>query len=162
MKAPNKHFNKFIKTLALLPALVLLAVLPAQAQRVPGMVGVGGQFGDQSGLSLKFYNPNQASADFLAAWDFDERVFLDGHAVFEQHIGRRGTAHFFYGPGGFVEFRDRPNDEEDDVGAGISAKVGLGFMINTFEIYGHLTPRLFLTPATNGDIGGGVGFRIYF
>ena len=154
--------KKNLKSLAVLVGFTLVSALPVQAQRITGMVGVGGQFGEPSGLSLKFYKERGASADFLAAWDFSDYVFFDAHATFERHLGQEGTLHFFYGPGGFLELRDRSGDQDDDVSLGISGKVGLGVLFNQFEIFGHLTPRLRLTPATDGDLGGGVGLRVYF
>lgn len=152
--------KKSISILTLAFALIL--ALPAQAQRTPGMVGIGGQFGEPSGLSLKIYNPNRASGDFLAAWDFNEYVFMNGHATFERHLNNRGTAHFYFGPGAFIEFRDRAGDQEDDVEGGLSAKFGLGFLFNQIEIFGNITPRLQVTPSTQGELGGGVGLRVYF
>ena len=149
---------KFMMTLLVAGALTTAT---ASAQRIPGSVGIGGQFGEPTGLSLKFYKPAAASGEFLAAWDFDERVFLDGHATYERHIDSEGKAHFFYGPGAFLEFFDRPNDQDDDVIAGLSGKLGLGYLFDRFEIYAHVTPRLELTPATNGHMAGGLGFRVY-
>ena len=60
-------------------------------------------------------------------------------------------------------FRDQPRDRDDDTVAGLSATAGLGFLFSErFELYGQVTPRIALTPATEGDIGGGIGFRVYF
>ena len=162
MKTPFKNILKPLSTFTFIIAVCLLAPTASMAQRSAGMVGIGGQFGEPSGLSLKFYNPRAASADFLASWDFNQYVFIDGHAIFERHLGREGTAHFFFGPGGFLAFRDRSGDQNDDVEAGISGRVGLGVMLDRFEIYGHLTPRLQVTPSTDGKLGGGVGIRYYF
>lgn len=132
----------------------------ASAQRTPGSIGIGGQLGDPSGVTLKFYNGRGPSWDFLAAWDSDDFFFLNVHALYERHLGRRPDLHFFYGPGGFVGFRDR--GEEDDVEAGISGSFGVGFLIEQFEIYGQLTPRLSVVPDTDGDLGAGLGVRFYF
>jgi hypothetical protein len=40
--------------------------------------------------------------------------------------------------------------------------LGLGFMIEKFEIYGRVTPRLSLVDNTAFDLGAGAGFRFYF
>ena len=140
--------------------LALATVSTAHAQRRSGAIGLGGQIGEPSGVTLKLYNPNAVSYDFLAAWDLDDFFFLNVHGLFERHLGNNPDVHLFYGPGGFVGFRDRP--EDDDTVAGISGTVGLGFLIEQFEIYGQLTPRFSLIPQTDGDIGGGLGFRYYF
>lgn len=148
--------------LAIIVGLCGFIATPAQAQRTPGTVGIGAQFGEPSGLSLKFYNPTRASADIMASWDFEDYLFLNTHALYETHVNDRGTVHFYYGPGGFIEFQDRGESQDDDIDAGISAKFGLGFMFNdNFEFFGHVTPRLQLTPSTNGEMGGGIGLRVY-
>jgi hypothetical protein len=51
---------------------------------------------------------------------------------------------------------------DDDVVLGISATVGVGVLFDQLEFFGQITPRLALVPGTEGDAGGGVGFRIYF
>jgi hypothetical protein len=154
--------TKSILALAFACLLGGISASPAQAQRASGAIGIGGQIGEPSGISLIVYQPRSMSYEFLAAWESDDFFFLNAHGLFDQHVGRRQNVHFFYGPGVFLGLRDRGNDEDDETVAGISGRVGLGFLINQFEIYGQLTPRLSLTPNTNGDIGGGLGFRYYF
>jgi len=160
MKTSSVH--TIIAALAFAGLLGTLCVSNAHAQRRPGAVGIGGQIGDPSGVTLTIYNPQSMSYDFLVAWDTDDFFFLNAHGLFEQHLGGRGNLHFFYGPGAFIGFRDRGNEEDDEAVAGISGRVGLGVLFDRFEVYGQVTPRLALTPATDGEIGGGVGFRIYF
>ena len=45
---------------------------------------------------------------------------------------------------------------------GISGTIGLSYLIERFEIYLRLTPRLALIEATDADFGGGLGFRYFF
>jgi hypothetical protein len=45
---------------------------------------------------------------------------------------------------------------------GISGQFGLNFFVEQFEVFLQLTPRLHVLPATDGDVGGGVGLRYYF
>ena len=146
---------------ALLIALMLITANEAAAQRAPGAVGIGAQIGEPSGVTLMIYNPQRMSYDFLAAWDMDDFFFLNTHALFEQHFGQSNRAHFFYGPGAFIGIRDRSNDADDEVVVGVSGRVGVGYLFDRFEVYAQLTPRLALSPSTNGDFGGGVGFRFY-
>lgn len=157
--------NRTCKAAAILAFLCLsaFAVSTAQAQRRSGAIGLGGQIGEPSGITLKVYNPGAMSYDFLAAWDADDDFFfLNVHGVYERHLGNTQNAHFFFGPGVFVGFKDRPRDQDDDAVAGISGTFGLDVLIDQFEIYGQLTPRLAVIPETDGDIGGGIGFRFYF
>jgi hypothetical protein len=137
----------------------LIGVPSARAQRAPGTVGIGGQIGEPSGLSLKIYRPSSASFDLLVAWNQDANVFVDAHGMYEYHLGESQSAHVFLGPGAFIEVQERQG--EDETVAGLSGRIGLGFLVDRFEIYGHVTPQLALTPATEGDVGGGIGLRIY-
>lgn len=122
--------------------VVMLGTWPgdAQAQRRPGAIGLGAQIGEPSGVTLQVYRPQAVSYDFLAAWDLDDFVFLNVHGLYEQHLDRQGQVHLFYGPGAFIGFRDRPGDRDDDTVAGISGRIGIGFLIDRFETTGRL-PR---------------------
>lgn len=146
----------------LLLGIVLLTSAPAEAQRRPGGVGFGGQIGEPSGVTIKVYNPNAVSYDFLAAWNLDDFFYLNVHGVYERHLNDEGSAHFFFGPGGFVGLRDRPRDEDDDVVLGISGTFGVNYFIERAELFAQVTPRLSLVPDTDGDVGGGIGVRFYF
>lgn len=134
---------------------------PAEAQRAGGDVGLGLQVGDPSGVTLQFYNPAGTSWDFLAAWDIDDFFFLNVHALYYRGLGNDRRLHLFYGPGAFVGFRDR-GSRDDDVVLGISGTLGIGFMIERFQVYGAVTPRLSVVPGTDGDLGAGIGVRYYF
>ena len=144
------------------PLLMLLSTLagPALAQRVPGSIGLGGQIGDPSGVTLLFYSASGLSYDFLAAWDLDDFFYVNAHGLYERPLGDTPRAHIFYGPGAFVGIRDHRDD--DEVRLGVSSTLGAGFIVEQFEFYVRVTPRLTLTPGTDGDIGGGIGLRYYF
>ena len=151
-----------LTTTAVLGMLCFSLATEAQAQRTPGSLGVGVQIGQPSGLSLMYYRPSRMSYDFLTAWDLsDDFLFVNAHGLFERHLGNDENLHAYFGPGVFVGFRDDADNNEETV-AGISGRVGLGYLFNRFEVYGQLTPRLALTPDTDGDLGGGVGFRYFF
>ncbi|WP_235297141.1 hypothetical protein [Portibacter marinus] len=140
----------------------LAFALGMNAQRANGDVGIGIQAGSPSGLSLQFYKAAGPSYDFIAAWDLDDFFYVNGHALFQPHIGNSERLHFIYGPGVFVGLRDRGNDLDDEVDIGISGTAGLSLIIEKFEVYGRITPRLNLLQSTSVDIGGGVGIRYYF
>jgi hypothetical protein len=144
------------------------AATPAQAQRTSGAVGLGGQVGEPSGLTLKFYNEASPSYDFLAAWSLvDDNFFLNGHALWNYDIQAENLdadqqLEWFVGPGGFLRIiEDDPNDDEAQIG--ISGTIGLNFILDQrFEFFGQITPRIAVIPDTDGDVGGGIGFRYYF
>lgn len=150
--------------LAFIVALFLVAG-SAQAQRVPGALGVGGQVGNPSGVTLKVYNPNSISFDLLAAWDQSDFLFLNAHGLYERPINLENVSgiEYFFGPGAFVGIQDRGGERDDDVEFGVSARGGINIpLIDHFEIYAQVTPRISLSPSTEGDLGAGVGVRYYF
>lgn len=156
--------KRYIASLAFLLGLFLTAG-SVQAQRVPGAVGLGGQVGDPSGVTLKIYNPNTISYDFLAAWDLNDFFFLNLHGLYERPLELENVSgvEYFFGPGGFVGIRDRAEPVEDDFVFGISGRIGVNIPLeDRFEFYAQFTPRINLVPDTEGDLGGGIGVRYYF
>lgn len=155
---------RFQSLLVLLLALGIgLGSSSAYGQRTSGAVGLGGQIGEPTGVTLKFFNEDSPSYDFLAAWDLEEFFFLNAHALFENDIETENLdqdLEWFVGPGGFIGFFDRPGSE---AGVGISGTIGMNLVFDRrVELYGQLTPRLGLIPDTDGTFGGGAGVRFYF
>lgn len=157
--------QKSIQKLGLVLILSLCSFVALQAQRTAGSVGIGAQFGQPTGLSLKVYNPNGLSPDVLLAWDLNDFFFINVHGLVERHIDSGGNFHYFIGPGVFAGIRDSNNEileGNDNFAAGISGNFGLNVLLGTVEIYGQVTPRLELIDKTSSDIGGGLGIRFYF
>jgi len=141
-----------------------IGALPAQAQRTSGAAGLGVQAGEPSGVTLKIYNADSPSYDFLAAWSFDDFLFLNAHALFEQPLSAQNVeepVQWFIGPGAYVGvYDDSPGSE---AGLGISGTIGLDILLaDQFELYIQATPRFELIRETEPDIGGGLGLRYYF
>lgn len=134
----------------------------AAAQRSAGSAGIGAQFGQPTGLTLKIYNPSGMSIDFLAAWDLSDFFFLNVHGLYERPLGSTDNLFYFVGPGAFIGVRDRGEFRDDDVALGISGTLGLSIVFGPVELFGQVTPRLELVERTDGDVGGGAGFRFYF
>jgi hypothetical protein len=159
-----------VPTRCLLLGLFLFAVgligpSPAHAQRSSGAVGLGGQLGEPSGVTLKIYNAGSPSYDFLAAWSgVDDFFFLNAHALFENRISADNIDQpldWYIGPGAFVGTFEAVGESEAVIG--ISGTIGLQVLLaDHFELYLGATPRFALIPATEGDIGGGLGLRYYF
>ncbi len=158
----NKSSRSTLIGAVFILGLCLFSVSSASAQEVSGDIGLGGQVGEPAGITLKAYNPGGMSYDFLAAFDLDDFFYLNVHGTFERSISDDGQVNVFYGPGGFVGLYDRPRDLDDELALGISGRLGLNFYVEQFEIYVQVTPRIEVVPATNGDVGGGLGFRYYF
>jgi hypothetical protein len=153
-------------SLLVLGFFLTAAVSPAQAQRTSGSAGLGGQVGEPSGLSLKFYNESAPSYDFLAAWSLvDDNFFLNGHALWNYDIEAENIdqdLEWFVGPGGFLSIVD-DGSRDDEVEIGISGTIGLNFVVDRrFEFFAQVTPRIAVVPQTEGNVGGGIGFRYYF
>lgn len=149
---------------ALLCACVVLLGTDAVRAQVPGRaVGLGGQIGDPSGITLKLYQRPGFAYDFLAAWDFDDFFFLNAHALYERpfldapRVGRR-VPRYFLGPGAVLGIEERT----DKIVIGLSGNFGINLFIERFELFVQITPRINVIPNTDGDIGGGIGLRYYF
>jgi len=149
-------------TLTLVAAFTLWHAPAATAQSTPGSLGIGGQIGSPSGVTLKIDNPGSLSYDFLAAWDLGDFFFLNAHGLSEERLRvENQRMGLFYGPGGYIGFRES-DGRDDDVVLGISVTAGLNIFAGQFEFYAQLTPRLDVIPSTSGRFGGGVGVRYYF
>ena len=146
----------------LIAGLTIGAVSTADAQNLDGDVGIGGQIGEPSGITLKVHNEGGMSYEFLGAFDLDDFFYLNVHGLFENPISDDEAVNLFYGPGGFIGIYDRPHDDDDDIALGISGRVGINFYVEQFELYAQVTPRIEVIPETAGDVGGGIGFRYYF
>jgi len=155
------------RLLVLLPLLAVLFALPAQAQRTSGSLGAGAQIGEPTGVTVKIFNEQTPSYDFLAAWSLtgDTSFFTNAHALWNFDINVQNfeqDLEWFAGPGAFIAIEDE-SVGNDDVGIGVSASVGLNLTLNErVELFVQATPRIALAPDTDGDIGGGLGARYYF
>ncbi len=131
-------------------------------------VGIGGQVGDPSGISLKIYRKSDGQGlfksakafSFLAAWDLEDFFFLNAHALYEKPIPD-SPLNYYLGPGAIVGVDDRPASDVELV-LGISGNFGLNFFTEHFEVYLELTPWIKIVPETEGELGGGIGLRYYF
>jgi len=103
--------------------------MPAQAQRTSGAVGLGGQAGDPSGVTLKIYNAGTPSYDFFGAWSsVDDFFLLNAHALFEEPIRAENIdqpLEWFIGPGGFIGTFRTGGPFDGEAVIGISGAVGL-------------------------------------
>ncbi|MDQ7039857.1 MAG: hypothetical protein Q9M35_02860 [Rhodothermus sp.] len=150
-------------------ALLFIGMLPVGAQAQPyahtppGQTGLGGVIGTPSGLSLKIYSTDRSSFtayDFLLAYDLDRFFFFSLHGLFEQPLPD-SPLNYFFGPGALLGIREHAHSNNEMV-LGLSVNLGINFFTERFEVFLQVTPRLHLIPATEGDLGGGIGLRYYF
>src|SRR5690606_14638560 len=80
--------------------------LPPTAAAQPGPIGIGGQLGSPTGLTLKF--AGRPGVDLAAEWDFDDYFFIQGHVLLAERRfpGASADVRYFYGPGLFVRQRN--------------------------------------------------------
>ncbi len=132
----------------------------------PSRVGIGGQVGDPSGVTLKVYRRSvrdrgvfgSATAfSFLAAWNLDDFFYLNAHALHERPI-EDSPLNYYLGPGVVIGIDERPSR---DLVLGISGDFGLNFFTHRFEVFLEITPWIKLIPDTDGSLGGGIGLRYY-
>lgn len=159
----SKFYSRWPYLTAIVLALCLIQTKTAWAQPSGGNFALGIQLGQPSGLSLKIYQPGRMSPDILLAWDLNDFFFANVHGIWEKSISN--DFNFFYGPGLFLGFREHRNnrvfDDDDEINLGVSGTIGLNCYVDRFEIYLRLTPRLLVIDRTDGDVGGGLGFRFY-
>lgn len=142
--------NRF---LALTCAFGIFFAAAAEAQ-----VGIGGQVGDPTGLSIKA-GLGRGAIMGTVGWDLDDSITAEVHYLLRERrlSGTASDVRIFYGPGVYLR-----SPENGDVVFGISLGAGLGIMVaREIEIYGLISPRLQLVEQTDFDLGGGIGARIY-
>jgi hypothetical protein len=148
MKQPFDFFNT--RTLHVF-GIALLFCLPlnlaAQSQRPDKAFGIGFQAGNPTGLALQFYKAHGVSTDILLAYNLDDFLFLNIHGLWNTHLDQEQRFHL--------------PDNDNEFEAGLSGDLGLNFVVGRVEFFGQITPRIALIPATNFNLGGGVGIRFF-
>ena len=134
--------------------LLLAAVLIAPV--ASAQVGFGGLIGDPTGVTAKFGVGRGA-----VALDVDLRGDIYGqlhYLIREQRLrGAGADVRVLFGPGLLVG-----EAGNDDTAVALSALLGLSWYVDPqFEVFGQLTPRLFVAPETEGDVGAAFGIRFY-
>lgn len=152
--------RKYTKTVAGMATIFLALAGTASAQNPAGSVGVGGQLGEPSGVTVKLYQQSDFAYEILGAWDLSDFFFVNGHALFERPVPNV-PIRYYVGPGVLAGIREG-GDEGSDFVIGISGQFGINYFVERYEVFLHLTPRLGVIPDTEGDVGGGIGLRYYF
>ena len=136
----------------------LLSLLFALALATPAahaQFGVGGIIGDPTGVTAKI---GAGRGALTLDVNIDDAVYGQLHYLLrEQRLrGAGADVRFLVGPGVLV------GEGGDDPVVALSALFGLNWYIDPqFEVFGQLTPRLFVTPFTEGDVEAAFGLRFY-
>ena len=164
-------------------ASLLVAPAAAQTMSVPnertaapdydqhepeGRVGIGGQVGDPSGITVKVYRRNverdgilkaAKAYSFLVAWDLDDFFYVNAHALHE-HALEDSPLNYYLGPGLIVGFKESGSNNAEVV-AGVSGDFGVNFFTERFEVFLGLTPWFRVFPDPGLHLSGGIGLRFY-
>lgn len=142
--------------------LILLSVSTMNFSQERGF-GAGIIIGEPTGLSGKLWLLGGNALDMAAAWSFKGNGALLLQADYVFHTFNlikveSGKLPLYYGIGGRIILHD------NDTYLGIRVPVGLDYMFNNapVDIFVEIVPILDLTPATDFDIGAGIGVRYWF
>ncbi len=137
----------------------------AQTGRAGGSTGLGIIFGEPTGVSFKYWTGRTVAIDAAAAWSFVNGGSFQAHAdilfhSFDIFKVEKGRMALYYGFGG----RIKTETDTEDAHVSFRVPVGISYEFERapFEIFIEIVPMLDLAPKTEGDIGGGLGFRYYF
>jgi hypothetical protein len=147
------------RTCLMILGCLVLGVATVSAQQG---FGVGIIAGEPSGISAKLWLTETSALDGAAAWSFQDEGSFYIHADYLFHIHDtipidRGMIPFYVGAGASVTL-------EQDPRIGLRVPVGVEYIFEEapVEIFLEAAPGVGLFPATEFQIGGGVGARFYF
>jgi hypothetical protein len=140
--------------------VLLIGVSDLQAQ--DKNFGIGIILGEPTGVSGKLWLGGSNALDMAAAWSFkgDDHVLLQADYVwhsFNVISVSSGRLPIYFGIGGRVLLVDDPY-------IGVRVPVGLDYLFSNapVDIFLEIVPILDLAPATDFDLGGGIGVRYWF
>lgn len=121
--------------------------------------------GDPTGISYKHDIGASTSLEFAAGWSFknntENQLDIHGAYLFSNKSDIRIEGYrlpFYFGPGGRIKIGEK------DIVLGFKAPFGLYYKFRNvpFSMFFELAPGLNITPDTDFDIMGGLGFRYIF
>ena len=137
--------------------IITSMILSAQGKGL----GLGVIVGEPTGLSVKLWTASGQALDAAAAWSFVDNSAFYVHVNYLFHFAdlisvKKGELPFYAGIGGKVKF-------VDPVVFGIRFPFGLEYLFAKapLGIFLEVAPCLVLYPASDFDIGAGLGVRYY-
>ncbi len=131
----------------------------AETKRARGSMGIGVILGDPTGFTGKLWVGGNKAIDGLVAWSFRrDFFFIQSHYLIHFHETYVEDKRFliYAGPGGYTRF----GEGKDRLG--VSGNFGIAYIVDQFEIFLELSPKVSIVPDTDGEMTGGVGFHYYF
>src|SRR5512140_2721366 len=148
--------------------LVIVIAMVLAARTAHADIGIGGCFGDPTGIDFKFGLAPRSGLDLLVGWREGYRHFGDDGYVHLTYLvtplvaqGDAVIVPLRLGIGGAVF---GPDSSNIDVGVRFPLEVGLRFRRAPLEIYGEIALLIaFIHPRYDLVEGqGGIGIRFYF
>ena len=145
--------------LTLLLNFILFDSVYAQDDHAESRLGVGGQAGIPTGLTVKYYINQELNVIIVNSWSLEHFLLLSAYVSYESPIPDSPLG-FYLGPGAFVGRDDSSKDEDFKKGFGIV--LGLNFFVEKFEVFLQGNPDLAIRPEIEIKLGGAVGIRYFF
>jgi len=145
---------------------IILILLVASVMSFGFELGV--ILGEPTGISFRSFMGTSNAIDLQVGWsvkdnryDNDDNFDLHGAYLFHKKSDIRIEGYrlpFYFGPGGRVKITD------NDLIIGVKVPLGLYYKFGSapFSMFIEVAPGLNLTPDTDFDIMGGIGFRYIF
>lgn len=149
---------------AVIVSTVLLLGAGVAVQAGHGSVGLGIQVGEPTGLTAKFWLDRSSAIDVTMGWNIihDWAVIQAGYLYHFPLSVQSGNLYAYVGAGGLMGVWDGGPDDNGGLYLAGRIPLGLEFIYDPISFYAELDPLIELIPATDFDIGGGLGFRFYF
>lgn len=121
--------------------------------------------GEPTGLNYRKWVSASNAIDISVGWSFNtknnDHFDIHGGYLFHQRSDIRIDGQrmpFYFGPGGRIKFG------EDEIILGFRVPLGLYYKFRNvpFSMFFELAPGMNITPSTDFDITGGLGFRYVF
>jgi Protein of unknown function (DUF3996) len=147
---------------------LIIFLLPLSSASQQRDFGLGVIIGEPTGISWKAWTGGSTAFAGAAAWSFGDRDAFQLHVDYLFHNFRlfkvsKGRLPFYYGLGVRARFHEK-RDEDGDTVVGVRFPLGLEYLFASpsVGIFAEIVPILDLAPATDFDLNGAIGFRIYF
>lgn len=143
-------------------ALCLLAQAAASREHA---FGLGIITGEPSGISGKLWLSNKTAVDGAMAWSLETNANFQIHGDFLMHDFnlikvQKGSFPVYYGIGGRIRTWD--NGRDDNVGVRFPFGMNYIFQSKRLDLFLEVVPVLDLSPSTEVQFNGALGFRYFF
>jgi hypothetical protein len=143
--------------------ILIISAFSSRADAQRSGSGFGIIIGEPTGLSGKFWTSERNAVDVGVAWSFLHEGSFHLHADYLWHsfdvFKSRQPIALFYGIGG----RMKASNSHGGI-LGVRGTIGLDYLVEEapIDIFIEAAPIMDLTPSTELQFNGGLGFRFFF